>query len=277
MISYSKIVITDHWIFRRVFIMNGYLDINALDRFEVVHFTERQPFPWFNFSGLLHQEAFEKLYREFPSLTLFEKHISLERVGGQRPHDRYYLAYGHSIYGQKNADEPGVVRDVDLPLAWREFMTELQTSDRYRAFMERLLGRQGMTVRYAWHVGFTGSEVSPHRDADNKVGTHIFYFNTHEDWDSDWGGATLVLEGKKTDAINPDFTDFAREAASEIRDNHSFLFQNTPNAWHGVRTLTCPEGRYRRLFNVIFEEQEPKSERISLSSRLRSLFGVAKE
>jgi len=41
-------------------------------------------------------------------------------------------------------------------------------------------------------------------------------------------------------------------------DNRSLLMQNTSRGWHGVRKLTCPEGRYRRLFSVVALAPEKK-------------------
>lgn len=243
--------------------MPQFLDDNVLRAFDAREFTDRAPFPFFNFRHVLTPDGFDALYNGFPPLSLFDKHVGMERVGGQRPHNRYYLAYEHSIYGKKadDAAAPGEVKHGDLPAPWQAFMTELQTSDEYKKFIARLLGHDNLTARYAWHVGVNHSEVSPHRDADNKIGTHIFYFNTSDDWNMDWGGATLALSGKKIAALNPDFSDFDGEVGGEIRDNHSFLFKNTENAWHGVKTLACPDDKYRRLFNVIFHdaaEFEPK-------------------
>lgn len=233
--------------------MTQFLDCAVMREFPTDAFTEQTPFPWFNFSQVLTPEGFDVLLRQFPPLELFEAHVGMERPGDQRPHDRYYLAYEHSIYDRAQKSAQGEARHGDLPLPWQGFLEELKTSAEYHAFIERLLGVSPLSARYAWHVGVNGSEVSPHRDADNKIGTHIFYFNTREDWDPAWQGSTLVLGGKQGAAPNPDFADFTSETASDIRDNHSFLFKNTPDAWHGVRTLTSPEGRYRRLFNVIFQ------------------------
>ena len=42
-------------------------------------------------------------------------------------------------------------------------------------------------------------------------------------------------------------------------DNDSFLFKNPPCACHGTQALTCPEGKYRRLFNVIYEYSSPEA------------------
>ena len=227
------------------------LDDRRLAEFPVEEFTGRQPFPWFDFERLLRPEAFEALLRDFPPLERFEKHVGLPRIHGQRPHDRYYLAYEHSVYGS-GENGAAEIRHEELAPSWQTFVRELEGSE-YRAFVTRLLGRGDLEQRYAWHVGFRGSEVSPHQDSIRKAGTHLFYFNTRDDWDEAWGGQTLVLSGKHVDELNPDFGDFEASTANTIVDNHSFLFKNTPDAWHGVRTLTCPEDAFRRLFTVVFE------------------------
>ena len=149
------------------------------------------------------------------------------------------------------------------------FLAELDEGSAYRDFIARMLGANDFSVRYAWHMGVTNSEVSPHRDNRKKLGTHIFYFNTDEDWDAAWGGEILVLEGKQTDAGNPDFDEFTKAHAAPLLNNQSFLFKNTPNGWHGVKPLTCPEGRYRRLFNVIIEQAGARE--YSLTSSLRRI------
>jgi len=164
----------------------------------------------------------------------------------------------------------GVVDLPDLPAPWQAFMEEIRSSRRYQAFADRAFGVQPMTVRFAWHLGFQGAEVSPHRDTDKKLGTHIFYFNTAADWSEEWGGSILVLGDKKVRRKNPDITDFGSVRAVDIRDNRSFLFKNTVTAWHGVDALRCPPQRYRRLFNVIFERVEPRPQK-TLFQRLTGM------
>ncbi len=228
-----------------------FIDYDALRTFDADKFQNRQPFPWENLKGFLTAEGFDRLCKEFPPLSLFEYHNNIQRSHGQRPHNRYYLAYEDSIYHKKG--DSGVVRHDQLPAAWQSFMDELEESEEYHRFIRQALGIPGFVARYAWHVGTKGSEVSPHIDVAKKLGTHILYFNTSDEWDPAWGGATLVLGGKQAAAMNPDFKDFTVQEAARIVDNHSFLFKNTPDAWHGVTALTCPAERYRRLFNVIFE------------------------
>ena len=151
----------------------------------------------------------------------------------------------------------------DLSPGWARFIEELSQSS-YLDFIREFLGE--VRVRYAWHRGFRGSEVSPHRDGPDKLGTHIFYFHTPEEWDPAWGGNTLVLSGKSVASESPDFREFSSSESIACFDNHSFLFQNAPDAWHGVEAVTCPEGTHRKLFNVIFEKPEkehpPKSSKL---------------
>src|SRR5262249_45563354 len=67
-----------------------------------------------------------------------------------------------------------------------------------------------------------------HRDAKRKLGSHIFYFNTDQDWNPTWGGQTLVFDddGRFGNGSRPQFEDFARSFASNAVGNNSFLFSN---------------------------------------------------
>ncbi len=228
------------------------LDSELLASFPAEHFTRNDPYPWFNFPELLRPEAFDALVRDFPPLERFEKHVGIARAHGQRPHDRYYLAYEQSLYHAEEDGGGAVIDHQELAPSWQAFIDELEGPE-YRSFVSRLLGDDDLEQRYAWHLGFRGSEVSPHQDALEKAGSHLFYFNTSEDWDESWGGQTLVLDGKRGESMNPDFGDFASVRSSSMLDNHSFLFKNARKAWHGVRALDCPEQTFRRLFTVVFE------------------------
>lgn len=242
----------------REFTVTEFINYEVLKNFPIPEFKARQPFPWANVPSFLTADGFRKLHSEFPSLDLFEKHDGIERLYGQRSHNRYYLAYESSIY---HPDETsGVLKSEQLPPAWSQFLEEMETNKAYQSFMKELFDVNSYRVRYAWHAGFSGSEVSPHLDAAEKIGTHILYFNTSADWDPAWGGTTLVLGGKQTPAMNPDFDDFASITEAEMLGNQSFVFKNTPEAWHGATALKCPPGKYRRLFNVIFESPSARPE-----------------
>ena len=249
--------------------MAAFLNDDVLRQVDREAFARRRPFPWMSFDRLLKPGGFRRLMQDFPSVGKFEQHLNILKAYGQRPHNRYYLAYERSVYGPRPVGSHGLITHAELAESWQGFLAELE-GDVYREFVSSMLGSSDFVTRYAWHLGVTGSEVSPHRDSDEKLGTHIFYFNAREEWSREWGGEMLVLGGKKTAAMNPEFADFETAEPVEILDNRNFLFKNDKEAWHGVRTLTCPLGRFRRLFNVIFD-RPGKSVGFSVVGRLRRL------
>lgn len=250
---------------------NCFINNKLLQSFNIDEFKHNKPFPWFNFQTLLTPEAFRELCISFPPLEIFEKHAGIERGYGQRPHNRYYLAYEDSIYNDIHRENnQGIAKKENLPIPWQRFIEELETNQIYNNFIKSAFEVSNYNVRYAWHLGFNGSEVSPHQDSKKKIGTHILYFNTSEDWETTWGGSTLVLGGKSSNSQNPEFEDFTIIKSTQVINNYSFLFKNTDDSWHGVRALTCPPGKFRKLFNVIYEfpETPELSNKIYINSPL---------
>ncbi|HMW00002.1 MAG TPA: 2OG-Fe(II) oxygenase [Acidobacteriota bacterium] len=232
--------------------MKQYSFLNS-DRLQQIHLTTmrgQQPCPWVLFHQLITPDGFEQLCQDFPSLDWFEKHQDQPRKSNQRPHNRYYLAYQQSFFSYQKARTSAFIKHSQLALSWQTLIEELQ-QPQYLQFLTHFFGTSAFQLQFSWHIGLTGSEVSPHCDWVGKLGTHLFYFNTSQEWSESWGGELIFLSNKQTDVPNPDFEDFETHQALPFLDNRSTLFQNNPSAWHGVRPLTCPEGNYRRLFNVI--------------------------
>ena len=207
-------------------------DQSLMQDFDRNSFTERSPFPWCNFQSLLTEATFQSLYAEFPSLDFFETHEGMARKYGQRPHDRYYLAYEETIYKNLERDhnqpqKKGVIRHEQLPKPWQNFMSALQSDPGYRQFICELLGVKSFTARYAWHVATAGRSVSPHVDARNKIGTHIFYFNTADDWKAEWGGSTLVLSEKDHEGMNPEISDFWQSRGRRSNEQSQLFVQKS--------------------------------------------------
>jgi hypothetical protein len=77
-----------------------------------------------------------------------------------------------------------------------------------------------------------------------------------------------VLEDRRRLRIgaHPGVDELSQIAGSEILGNQSFIFQRTEHSWHGVRPLTCPEGRFRKVFIVVVN-------RVNLQVRWRHLRG----
>ena len=216
-----------------------YLDFDRLDEVDAEGFRSQKPFPWVNPTELLTEDGYRRLLDTLPVTELFQKRIGVVRKHGQRSHDRYNLEYR---------------RGLDLSEPWRAFIAELQ-GDRYRRFLERLFGRGAFRLRFHWHYAANAGSVSPHCDSSQKLGSHIFYLNSSQDWDPTWGGETLVLDdgGRFGRRSSPEFEEFDRIVPAECLDNRSFIFRRTAHSWHGVREIHCPENALRRIFIVVID------------------------
>ncbi|MDA8174872.1 MAG: 2OG-Fe(II) oxygenase [Nitrospiraceae bacterium] len=202
-------------------------------------FRNRKPYPWVNIEGGLTAEGFDQLRGSMPDASLFEKWESVRRAHGQGYHDRYILHY-----------KPG----VPLSKPWQDFLAEIKGPG-YDAFVRRMLGLPSdkkLVLTLEWYYGWQGCAVSPHCDAMRKLATHIFYFNTEEDWKTEWGGNILIMDdgGKLHRHSGPSFDDLAVAASLDPRGNGSLFFMRTEHSWHGVRPLESPPGPLRKLFII---------------------------
>lgn len=232
-----------------------YIDTETLKRVDAQAFLAQKPFPWANLSGALTPSGFQGLCENLPDIRYFEKSFGMPRKDGQKPHDRYRLWY-HQAKGK-------------IPAAWEEFIAELHSRE-YKAFIRRVFGVDKFDIRIEWHYTPGGCSVTPHLDGLSTKGAHLFYFNTSSEWDSSWGGQTLVLGNKSDNLVakpNPDFDDFDIQIETDFLDNKSLLFMNNVRSWHGVKELGQPEGVYRRLLTVFIEE--PVSPVIRLKKTVR--------
>jgi len=217
--------------------MPRYINFDTLDAIDPKAFRQQKPYPWANPEGLLTDEGFEALRLNMPDISLFEQKFGYRRRAGQQPHDRYSLEYQAGM---------------DVPQPWIEFIEELR-SDRYRDAIGRLFNARKPEFRFHWHYAPSGCSVSPHCDAKREYGSHLFYFNTDDDWDPAWGGETLVLDdgGYMDPNSAPAFEDFRDIITCKSRGNVSAILERSARGWHGVRELTCPEDRMRKIFIVV--------------------------
>lgn len=219
----------------------NYLDYDKLDAIDAKDFQQTDPYPWINPAGLLNDAGHQRLLQTLPKVEQMVPTIGVQRSHGQKPHDRYALEYH---------------KDLDLDQAWHDFAGEIM-GERYQDFIQRMFGRGRFKFNLHWHYAPTGASVSPHCDAVRKLGSHIFYFSSPENWNKDWGGDTLILDdnGRFDRKSAPEFEDFDHAYAGESMGNYSLLFQRQDRSWHGVREITCPEGQYRKVFIVVINDR----------------------
>jgi len=222
----------------------NYLDSQRLSQIaeQSATFLGSKPYPWAGYQDVLRDDGFRRLTAEMPDPKLFKAEFGKVRGYGQESHNRYALQYRPTL-------------DDALPKPWRDFLGELHSA-RYEAFLRQSYGlgpREKIVLSMHWHHAPSGGSVSPHTDASRKVGSHIFYFNTPDDWDPAWGGQTVVLDDERRLRAHaaPGFDSLREVAASEILGNQSFMFKRTEHSWHAVRPITCPPGRLRKVFIVV--------------------------
>lgn len=220
-----------------------YLNPAVLDAIDPVAFQTRTPFPWVNPQYFIRDERFAELLATMPDISRFRAFFGKQRKHGQASHDRYVLDY---------------VDGMELSEPWAQLIAELR-SDSYREFVCRMLAVSDVRFRFHWHYTPDGGEVSPHCDSKGKIGSQIFYLNTVDDWQWDWGGETVILDdgGLIGPENAPSFEDFVAEYPAETKDNRSIIFGRRGNSWHGVRRINCPENYFRKVFIVVFEEYRP--------------------
>ncbi|MDA3919294.1 MAG: hypothetical protein PF501_01230 [Salinisphaera sp.] len=219
----------------------NYLDYARLDAMDGKRFRATEPYPWVNPAQLLTEEGYQRLIDTMPRTDSMTAQFGNARSHGQKPHDRYSLEY-----------RPG----VDISPEWQAFIDELQ-GDRYHDFIKRMFGRGFFKLNFHWHYAPRGASVSPHCDAHRKLGSHIFYFSSPDNWQADWGGDTVILDdhGQFSSKSAPEFEDFPQAHQGHSMGNYSLLFQRQSKSWHGVREITCPEGMYRKVFIVVINDR----------------------
>jgi hypothetical protein len=216
-----------------------YLNRSCLDAVSSEWFRYREPYPFVDLKQSLTDEGYQRLRSTLPDVSLFDRKVGVHRAYGQGYHDRNILHY---------------MPDVPVSDAWKEFIAELH-GETYLGFMRRAFGlrrNKRLILTLEWYYAWQGCGVSPHCDARRKLATHIFYFNTEEDWHTDWGGRILIMDdGKQMKTHSaPEFDELGVAAAIDPRGNGSLLFGRTAHSWHGVRPLESPPGPMRKLFIV---------------------------
>lgn len=217
-----------------------YLNRECIDGVSGETFQQQQPYPWVNIQNSLTPAGFEQLRDTLPDVSQFRRMVGVKRGYGQGSHDRAILHY---------------LPNLALPQPWKDFIAEIQ-GPYYESFLRRMLNvpaDQRLILTMEWYYAWQGCGVSPHCDARRKLATHIFYFNTEEDWKADWGGHILILDDERRLKAHsaPSFNELKVAQSLDPRGNASLLFQRTEHSWHGVHPLGSPNPEtLRKLFII---------------------------
>lgn len=227
-----------------------YINFDVLNTIDSTKYQSNKPFPYINVASALYEDAYNLLVKTAPDVSLFENQFGIERSYGQKFHDKFYLLYTDT---------------VPVATPWKKFIAELQSRE-YCNFIETLFAmKQGTySLALSWHYMTRGSCITPHCDTAKKIGSHLFYLNTSDTWNEEWGGQTLALDDRdeKNPLSGPDISEFYNVFKSKSVDNNSFIFTRTEHSWHAVEELKCPEDQFRKMFSVVANRKPTFYDRI---------------
>jgi hypothetical protein len=191
----------------------------------------REPYRWAFVNGLFSPADAAALARTFP-----RDHF--KTIGGYDG-EKGFQYEARSLVGMGAA---GATHAARLSEPWRRFAAELLSAE-YRAALSRMTGLDLSALPMEANVSHYGARawLGPHVDLEDKVVTHVFYFN--EEWDEGDGGCLTVLRsGVMSDVV---------KIVPPVVGNSAVLVRSQ-NSWHAVSRVRDGCRISRRSLTVTF-------------------------
>ncbi len=191
----------------------------------------REPYRWAFVGGLFSPEDAEALARTFP-----RDHF--KTIGGYDG-EKGFQYEARSLVGMGAA---GATHAARLSEPWRRFASELLSAE-YRAALSRMTGVDLTALPLEANVSHYGARawLGPHVDLEDKVVTHVFYFN--ESWEENDGGCLTVLR-------SGDMNDVVKVVTPVV--GNSAVLVRSQNSWHAVSRVRDGCRTSRRSLTVTF-------------------------
>src|SRR4051812_20892448 len=173
----------------------------------------REPYNWAFVDGLFSPADASALARTFP-----RDHF--KTIGGYDG-EKGFQYEARSLVGMGATEATHAGR---LSEPWRRLTAELLSGE-YRAAVSRVTGLDVSGLWMEANVSHYGERawLGPHVDLEDKVVTHVFYFN--EVWDELDGGCLTVLS-------SGDMKDVVKIVAPRV--GNSAVLVRSQNSWHAV-------------------------------------------
>lgn len=190
-----------------------------------------EPYEWAFIDGLFETRDAAALATSFP-------HDNFKTLTGYDG-EKGYAYEVRSLVGMR-ANAPSHVEC--LTPAWRQLADDL-LAPAYRVAMARLVGRELDSLLMeanVFHYG-RGARLGPHLDLEEKMLTHVFYFN--DAWDVQDGGCLTILR--------------SANVSSEVFQvapvtGNSVVLVRSGKSWHAVSPVVTRRRRSRRSLTVSF-------------------------
>lgn len=195
------------------------------------HRLQTQPYAWGAVSNLFSPQAALALAATFPC----DHFKTVASYGGEK--DYAYEARELIAMGAMTISHP-----EELSAAWLGLAHDL-LSPAYRVAMSLLTGCDLTTVPMEvnlFHYG-PGACLGPHPDLDDKLVTHVIYFN--QSWDRKDGGCLTILG-------SADPNDITAEIPPIV--GNSVVLVRSKNSWHAVSRVLTNCRNSRRSLTLTF-------------------------
>ena len=202
------------------------LDLSQILR----HTVQTQPYAWAAIGNLFSPEDAAALAESFP-----RDHFKTISYYGERDYE--YEARALIAMGADAVSHP-----EELSEAWLCLAGDLLTPA-YRVALSQLSGCDLTTAPMevnVFHYG-PGANLGPHSDLEDKVVTHILYFNPS--WNREDGGCLTILR-------SPDPTDIAAEVDPIV--GNSAVVVRSEKSWHAVSRVVKGCRLSRRSLTATF-------------------------
>jgi SM-20-related protein len=200
--------------------------------------AQHEPYRWLSTApgDLMPAERAQLLADQFP-LDGFQRRDESRRASGKQ-----YRNASRTI-------TPADLSDDDaMPAAWRELVLDLLASD-YLRDIARILDQPpaaAVEIRLVQHG--SGDWLGPHTDREDKLFSHILYFN--DGWREEWGGCLEILHKDDPAAVAGRVVPMLGASA---------LLAQAPNSWHQV-TPVRGAGKQRRRSLLVHGLRAPDQE-----------------
>lgn len=185
-----------------------------------------EPYEWAFIDGLFAPDDAAELASSFPR----DNFKTITGYDGEKGY-----AYSARSLVAMGADTPA--RAEHLSPAWRQLADDL-LSPAYRTALALLVGRELDSLimeANVFHYG-PGAWLGPHLDLEDKILTHVFYFNSA--WDLQDGGCLTIL--RSSNLSNPAFE------VPPLAGN-SVVILRSINSWHAVSPVKGKRDSRRSL------------------------------
>lgn len=231
-----------------------------------------KPFPICYIPNFFDSETYRDLSGSYPDLSMFHKihrgeKYSLSETNNkdfystflkENPNWDSFYQYVKSKVFVEELLEFLKANHIDLGIKTKIwYMVDGKKVTKWTKAIAVLFKRKLMTSKFEFSaLPANGGYVVPHTDSINKIITLVVSLYKDGEWNSAWGGGTVVNCPKdETKTYNQTNKTMPLEEMETLKtfpfeQNQCVLFIKTYDSWHSVAKMTGPDGSLRKTLTI---------------------------